>query len=210
MKYSTMMAIAFCGVLAVAMTGCKYDDDVAAGDDAAVATDLSTETGAGEADANATGQDLDTVNGAGTANAAADLGKLEGEDGVPATGLSFDQDPNYARCTDVDFAPVYFGFDASNLAAAELAKIEAVASHLNSKPGRVVIVEGNCDERGSNEYNLSLGEQRALELRSSLVSLGIDASRIQSRSFGEEKPAVAGSGEAAWSKNRRGEFAFYK
>ena len=127
-----------------------------------------------------------------------------------ATGLPFDQDPNYARCTDVDFAPVYFAFDASQLAPAELAKIEAVAQHLQTKTDRVVIIEGNCDERGSNEYNLSLGELRAIAIRDYLVSLGIDAQRIQSKSYGEEKPAVTGHDEGAWSKNRRGEFAVFQ
>ena len=73
-----------------------------------------------------------------------------------------------------------------------------------------MIVEGNCDERGSNEYNLSLGELRAIAIRDYLVSLGIDAQRIQSKSYGEEKPAVAGQGESVWAKNRRGEFAVFQ
>ena len=77
-------------------------------------------------------------------------------------------------------------------------------------PNRVVIVEGNCDERGSNEYNLSLGDLRAIAIRDYLVTLGIDAKRIQSKSYGEEKPAVSGHGEGAWSKNRRGEFAVFQ
>ena len=74
----------------------------------------------------------------------------------------------------------------------------------------MVIVEGNCDERGSNEYNLSLGELRAISIRDYLVTLGIDAQRIQSKSYGEEKPAVTGHDEGAWSKNRRGEFAVFQ
>jgi len=126
------------------------------------------------------------------------------------TGLPFDQDPNYARCTDVDFTPVYFGFDASQLAPSELAKVEAVAQHLQAKANRVVIIEGNCDERGSNEYNLSLGELRAISIRDYLVQLGIASNRIQTKSYGEEKPAVTGQNESAWSKNRRGEFAIYQ
>ena len=132
------------------------------------------------------GKDIETEN-AGGADANAEEANLSDVTGVP-----FDQDPNYARCTDVDFVPVYFGFDASQLAPSELAKIEAVANHLREKPNRVVIVEGNCDERGSNEYNLSLGENRAISIRDYLVSLGIDAQRIQAKSYGEEKPAVAG------------------
>ena len=184
MKLSKMAIVAVCGAFMFAFSGCKYDKS-------------------GE-DANASGSD---VMNAGVGN---DIDTVSGGDGVPATELKFDQDPNYTRCTDVDFPPVYFAFDASNLASGEMSKIEAVANHLQSHPTRVVIVEGNCDERGSNEYNLSLGELRAISIRDYLVSLGIAPNRVQTKSYGEEKPAVLGSGEAVWSKNRRGEFAIFQ
>ena len=192
MKYNTMMALAVCGVLAFAVTGCKYDD-VAEGGDGTDAGNVQT---------------VDTNDGTGAGGS--DIETVLGQDGKPATELKFDQDPNYTRCTDVDFAPVYFAFDASNLKDSELAKIEAVAQHLQANPTRVVMVEGNCDERGSNEYNLTLGELRAGSVRDYLLRLGIAAERVQTKSFGEEKPAVAGSGESVWAKNRRGEFAIYQ
>ena len=116
----------------------------------------------------------------------------------------------YTRCTDVDFAPVYFGFDSTVVPQGELGKIDAVSQHLSSHADRVVVVEGNCDERGSNEYNMSLGENRAIIVRNYLVQSGISADRIQTRSYGEEKPAVDGHDESAWSKNRRGEFAIFQ
>ena len=194
MKYNTMMALAVCGALAFAVTGCKYDD-VAEGGDVAGGGDVQT---------------VDTNDGAGAGAGVSDIDTVLGQDGKPATELKFDQDPNYMRCTDVDFAPVYFAFDASNLKDSELAKIEAVAQHLQANPTRVVMVEGNCDERGSNEYNLTLGELRAGSVRDYLLRLGIAAERVQTKSYGEEKPAVAGSGESVWSKNRRGEFAIYQ
>ena len=200
MKCSTTMAIICCGALALAVTGCKYDepnpDDLANNGAQDIASENAGET---DADMNAA-KDVDSA-----ADPNADEASLAGITGVP-----FDQDPNYARCTDVDFVPVFFGFDASQLAPSELAKIEAVAKHLQDKPNRVVIVEGNCDERGSNEYNLSLGDSRAISIRDYLVQLGIDAQRIQSKSYGEEKPAVSGHDEGAWSKNRRGEFAVFQ
>ena len=189
MKFSkTMMAVM--GALAFTVVGCKYDD--AADDDA-----LNGGKGA-------RGADVDTVEGIDGAAG------VTGEDGVAATEVPFDKDPNYVRCTDVDFAPVYFGFDASNLAASELSKIEAVAQHLKDNADRVVIVEGNCDERGSNEYNLSLGDLRAISIRDYMVTLGIAGDRMQTKSYGEEKPAVSGTGEEVWAKNRRGEFAIFK
>ena len=187
MKCYKMTALAVCGVLAFAVAGCKYDD--AAGDDLAKGDDVQS---LGE---NAGGSEFDTV---------------LGQDGKPATELKFDQDPNYVRCTDVEFEPVYFSFDASNLRDSELAKIEAVAQHLQANPNRVVMVEGNCDERGSNEYNLTLGELRAGAVRDYLLRLGIAAERVQTKSYGEEKPAVAGAGESVWAKNRRGEFAIFQ
>ena len=193
MKHTTMMAVAVCGALAFAVTGCKYDD-VAEGDDIAKGAEVAA---------------VDDGSQSGGA-AGADIGTVLGQDGKPATELKFDQDPNYTRCTDVDFMPVYFAFDASNLKDSELAKIEAVAQHLQANPTRVVMVEGNCDERGSNEYNLTLGELRAGSVRDYLLRLGIGAERVQTKSYGEEKPAVAGSGESVWSKNRRGEFAIFQ
>ena len=116
----------------------------------------------------------------------------------------------YTRCTDVDFAPVYFGFDSTVVPQGELGKIDAVAQHLTARTDRVVVVEGHCDERGSNEYNMALGENRAIIVRNYLVQSGIAADRIQTRSYGEEKPAVVGQDESAWSQNRRGEFAIFQ
>ena len=116
----------------------------------------------------------------------------------------------YTRCTDVNFAPVYFQFDSTVIPQSELSKVDEVVSHLNSKSDRVVVVEGNCDERGSNEYNMTLGDERSIIIRNYLVQCGIGADRIQTRSYGEEKPAVDGHDESAWSKNRRGEFAIFQ
>ncbi len=114
------------------------------------------------------------------------------------------------RATDVSVQPLYFGYDSFTLPQNEIVKIQQAIAILQQNPSYVLIVEGHCDERGSNEYNLSLGEQRALAVRDYIVGGGIDAGRIQSRSYGEERPAVQGSGEEVWRLNRRGEFAFYK
>lgn len=107
------------------------------------------------------------------------------------------------------FEPAYFGYDSSQISASERPKIETVANYLKQNPSVAVIIEGHCDERGSNEYNLALGERRALAARSYLSSLGISSDRIQTKSYGEEKPAVPGHDESAWSANRRAEFVLY-
>ena len=107
------------------------------------------------------------------------------------------------------FAPVLFAYDSAQVSPDQRAKIEAVGSHLKQNPAHAVIVEGHCDERGSREYNLALGEQRALAVRSYLAGLGIGGDRIQTKSYGEENPVAPGHDESAWSQNRRGEFVLY-
>ena len=110
----------------------------------------------------------------------------------------------------IAFSPVYFGYDSYQLAPLEVAKIEQVAQALLQNRSYVVLIDGHCDERGSNEYNLSLGEQRAQTIRGYLVSLGVEGARVQTRSFGEEKPAAFGRAEESYRLNRRGEFNLYK
>lgn len=101
---------------------------------------------------------------------------------------------------------VYFDFDSYAVKAGERSKLEGVASYLNANPGKALLVEGHCDERGTEEYNRSLGERRALAVREQLAIMGADASRIVTRSWGEDRPADPGRTEAAYAKNRRGEF----
>ncbi len=101
---------------------------------------------------------------------------------------------------------VYFEYDKSAIKSSELAKIAAVAEHLKSHAEASLAVEGHCDERGTEEYNRSLSERRALSIRERLVNLGVSANRVTTEAFGEDKPADLGHDESAWSKNRRGEF----
>ena len=108
------------------------------------------------------------------------------------------------------FPAVMFDFDSATVADPERPKIEAVAKFLSNDPVAVVVLEGNSDERGSAEYNMSLGERRGLAVRAYLTSLGIAAERMQPRSFGEEKPMNPGHDEEAWSQNRRVDFVVMK
>ena len=104
---------------------------------------------------------------------------------------------------------IYFDYDSYIVKPEFQAVIEAHAQFLKSSQRARVSLEGHTDERGSREYNLALGQKRADAVRQSLTLLGVSAAQIESVSFGEEKPAVAGSDEAAYAKNRRAEF-FYK
>ena len=104
---------------------------------------------------------------------------------------------------------IYFDYDSYIVKPEFQAVIEAHAQYLKANQRARVSLEGHTDERGSREYNLALGQKRADAVRQSLTLLGVSAAQIESVSFGEEKPAVAGSDEAAYAKNRRAEF-FYK
>jgi peptidoglycan-associated lipoprotein len=141
-------------------------------------------------------------------------------DNTGARPLPLDQNPDGTRPlegrldlskTDQDRGPlaaytVHFDYDRAAVKSSETSKLESVASYLKSNPGVGVQVEGHCDQRGTEQYNLSLGERRALALREYLVNLGIETDRVLTISYGEDKPADLGNNEAAWAKNRRGEF----
>jgi peptidoglycan-associated lipoprotein len=105
---------------------------------------------------------------------------------------------------------VYFDFDRSTVKPSELPKLQRVAAYLKSNSGVTLRVEGNCDERGTEEYNRSLGERRALAVRELLIAEGVDPTRVTTLSYGEDKPADTGHDEAAWAKNRRGDFVVLK
>jgi len=101
---------------------------------------------------------------------------------------------------------VHFELDSTVIKETEKSKLEAIAAQLKSTPSAAVRVEGHCDERGTEEYNRSLGERRALALREELTRLGVEANRLDTISYGDGKPAVVGHDESAWKQNRRGEF----
>ena len=98
---------------------------------------------------------------------------------------------------------LYFAFDSSSLNAAGTATLDAYVGWLKDHGGVSVTIEGNCDERGSREYNLALGQKRADSVKAYLTQHGVSANRIDTVSFGEERPACQGSGEACWAQNRR-------
>ncbi len=100
---------------------------------------------------------------------------------------------------------VYFAFNSAKIDAAGEAILTAYAKWLNDNADVKITVEGNCDERGSKEYNLALGEERAKSVKDILVSNGVDAARVDTVSYGEERPVCSRSGEACWAQNRHGD-----
>ncbi|WCJ59058.1 OmpA family protein [Fontisphaera persica] len=171
-------------------------------------TGLPAKTGTGASGATGTGTGAEQV--------PALPGSNQSPSGTPLSGNPFEQ-PSRAGLEGMTpdrealkNYTVYFEFDRSAVRQSEQPKVQAVAGVLKAQPDTKLQIEGHCDERGTEEYNRSLGERRALALREFLINLGIDGNRIYTVSFGEDKPAVQGHNEEAWSKNRRGEFILYR
>lgn len=114
---------------------------------------------------------------------------------------NFNQDHNALAAYTIHFA-----FDSAVIRDSEQANLQSVAQQLQANPNDQLLVEGNCDERGTDEYNRSLGERRALAAREALSHLGVDPSKVHEISYGKDKPADPGHDEAAWSQNRRDDF----
>jgi peptidoglycan-associated lipoprotein len=104
---------------------------------------------------------------------------------------------------------IHFDYDKSDIRPDAKPILENIAMDLKANPGKYLLVEGHCDERGTNEYNLALGERRALATREYLVTLGIAPEKIDTISYGEERPIELGHDESAWQYNRRAEFKTY-
>ncbi len=103
---------------------------------------------------------------------------------------------------------IYFDYDSYTVRADFQGLIDGHARFLKANPKRHVSIEGNTDERGGREYNLSLGQKRSEAVRRALVLLGVSDAQIEAVSFGKEKPAVQGSGESVWTQNRRAEITY--
>ena len=120
--------------------------------------------------------------------------------------------PSTARPAPKEFTaipelkPIYFDFDRYDIRPGDARVLDANAQWLKSNAEQLVLIEGHCDERGTNEYNLALGERRAKSTMNYLVSQGVQASRITIISYGEERPICTQKNEECWSKNRRAQF----
>ncbi len=160
------------------------------------------------------------VKGPGAGNAgSADLqgGSGAGLDGAnqpsqygSGSGLGNTYDGFGTPIAGVTFNPVYFGFDQFAIGSGELSKINEVVAYLNKNPGTGVVIEGNCDNRGTEEYNRALGERRALAAQEQILAAGIASNRVKTISNGKSKLAALGENEDAHRLNRRDEFIAVK
>ncbi len=150
------------------------------------------------------GVKLDENASAGANGGANTSGAASGVAGVDLTGSQIDADGGPRGVGRV----VYFDFDSFIVKPDAQGLGDANARFIKADPSRKVTVEGHTDERGGREYNLALGQKRAEAVRRSLNLLGVSDNQLEAVSFGEEKPAVSGNNEAAYSQNRRAELSY--
>ena len=137
---------------------------------------------------------------------AAEAGEAMG----PAESLETKESDILEGRTSAPMLPIYFEFDSSAIVGDQVQRIEKNAAFLKENPGVTVRIEGNCDPRGTKEYNLALGERRALSAKKYLANLGVDGGRLTTVSWGEEKLLLFGQDELSWAQNRRDDFVILK
>jgi peptidoglycan-associated lipoprotein len=193
MKNANLIAMSFLSVaLAAGMTGCKHrpGNTIDIPDNGRPGSGSAQTPGPGAGDA--------TSGLTGTTSIPLDNG---------ATYTPLFNGPHNEDRTIFQADTIYFDFDSSTIKPGEESKLQAVANYFkDNKKVEGLIIEGNCDERGTEKYNLSLGERRALAAREYLVNLGVDAQRLKTITYGASRPVDPGHDESAWKKNRRDEF----
>jgi len=139
----------------------------------------------------------------------ADMSAGDGSEGADGSGTGTDRPDVTETPIGGDAASIgdiFFEYDRYELRSEARRILQENARYFRENPGATVILEGHCDERGTTEYNLALGQRRADAVRDYLLNLGVDRGKVTTRSYGEEKPFALGSTESAWSQNRRVHF----
>ena len=180
---------------AALLTACETASEIdaiasgASGSSATTSTASSGTASSGSSDSSSSSSSSTSSSGA------------SGSSSESTTTYSYDTDPKTALIKVGD--RVLFGYDSSELDDDDRSVLDNQAKFLNQNPSLKVTIEGHCDERGTREYNLALGEKRASAVKDYLISVGINSERISVISYGKERPQVLGSNKAAWSMNRR-------
>ncbi|MGD9898509.1 MAG: peptidoglycan-associated lipoprotein Pal [Calditrichaceae bacterium] len=124
----------------------------------------------------------------------------------PVEEVETDSDANAKTKVELRFAEIYFDYDKFEITSTARQTLAGYARSLKENPNVKLLIEGHCDERGTIEYNLALGERRADSVKKYLVNSGVESSRLSTISYGKERPVVLGTGESSWAKNRRSAF----
>ena len=189
-------------VAAIIAVGCKSSTtDV---------THIPGKTLADNGDSNGNGSTGNTGN---TGNTGLGPGGTNGGTGgpeiTPGPGFTETGLPGEHEIVRDAFQKIHFAYDSAEVRPEDLPHITKVAEHLIQNPNHLLEVEGHCDERGTEDYNLSLGERRAQAIAQALADLGVTSNRLATKSMGEKMPVVQGSDKESFAANRRGEFVLY-
>ena len=183
------------GAIAALLAACETASEIDAIASGASGSSGST-TASSSASTSSTSDGTTTSSSSGSSDSSASSSTETG-----SSSYSYDTDPKTALIKVGD--RVLFGYDSSELDDDDRAILNNQSKFLNQNPSLKVTIQGHCDERGTREYNLALGEKRASSVKDYLISLGINSERISVVSYGKERPQVLGSNKAAWSMNRR-------
>ena len=188
------------GAMAALLAACETASEIDA--IASGASGSSGTTTASSSASSSTSDGTTTSSSSGSSDSSATSASNASASTETATSsYSYDTDPKTALIKVGD--RVLFGYDSSELDDDDRAILNNQSKFLNQNPSLKVTIQGHCDERGTREYNLALGEKRASSVKDYLISLGINSERISVVSYGKERPQVLGSNKAAWSMNRR-------
>ena len=185
------------GAIAALLAACETASEIDA--IASGASGSSGTTTESSSASSSTSDGTTTSSSSGSSDSSATSASSSTETG--SSSYSYDTDPKTALIKVGD--RVLFGYDSSELDDDDRAILNNQSKFLNQNPSLKVTIQGHCDERGTREYNLALGEKRASSVKDYLISLGINSERISVVSYGKERPQVLGSNKAAWSMNRR-------
>ena len=183
---------AIAALLAACETASEIDAIASGASGSSGTTTASSSTSDGTTTSSSSGSSDSSASSASSASSSTETG---------SSSYSYDTDPKTALIKVGD--RVLFGYDSSELDDDDRAILNNQSKFLNQNPSLKVTIQGHCDERGTREYNLALGEKRASSVKDYLISLGINSERISVVSYGKERPQVLGSNKAAWSMNRR-------
>ena len=195
-----MKRFIFLAAVAALLAACETASEIdtaATGGAGSTASSGSSSTNSGSSStSDSSSESSNTSNTASTSSGSSTSSESDSSD-----ALTYDVDPKTALIKVGD--RVLFGYDSSELDDDDRSVLDNQAKFLNQNPSLKVTIEGHCDERGTREYNLALGEKRASAVKDYLISVGINSERVSVVSYGKERPQVLGSNKAAWSMNRR-------
>ena len=196
-----LLLAAIAALLAACETASEIDAIASSASGSSGTTSASSSASSSTSDGSTTSSSSGSSSSGSSDSSASSASSGSSSTETSSTSYSYDTDPKTALIKVGD--RVLFGYDSSDLDDDDRAILNNQTQFLNQNPSLKVTIEGHCDERGTREYNLALGEKRASSVKDYLISLGINSERISVVSYGKERPQVLGSNKAAWSMNRR-------